>query len=119
MTDKGSGASINGIELVQSEYKAIKNLCGTKSKNYSVKDSHVIKLDLSRRNIANLDDSIGELTYLEELNLGDNKLERLPGSICNLKNLVKLEQFHPFESLIYLFNFFVNYKGSDIISYLK
>ncbi|MHA1395250.1 MAG: hypothetical protein ACTSRZ_17235, partial [Promethearchaeota archaeon] len=70
MQDEGFKKSAEEIGLVKNEYNVTKNLCGTDSENYSVKDSHVIKLDLSRRNIANLDDSIGELTYLEELNLG-------------------------------------------------
>jgi Leucine-rich repeat (LRR) protein len=55
-----------------------------------VQDEDVIRLGLHKKALTNIPESIGNLTSLQELYLGDNNLETLPESIGNLTNLQKL-----------------------------
>jgi leucine-rich repeat protein SHOC2 len=47
-------------------------------------------LELSGKEITNLPESIGNLTYLTRLNLGFNHLDRVPDSLFKLINLIEL-----------------------------
>ncbi len=53
-----------------------------------------LDLDLSRQNLDELPDEIGELTNLQSLNLSRNQLTALPESLGNLTNLQALELSH-------------------------
>ena len=66
------------------------NICG-KSLNYLPESIGQLKflqiLDLRNNNLTELPESIGNLEFLEELILHDNALKSVPKSIGNLKNL--------------------------------
>jgi len=68
--------------------RELEELCGEFS--FEVKTGYVTQLDLSRKGLTELPESIGELKNLRELNLEFNKITRLPESIRKLKNLTKL-----------------------------
>lgn len=57
---------------------------------YVEKNDHVIQLGLSDCKITNLPDSIGDLEYLETLDLVHNYITEIPPSISNLKRLTYL-----------------------------
>jgi len=55
---------------------------------------NVAELDLSRKNITIIPDTIGELEKLEKLDLSENKIDALPETIGLLSNLKTLYLFH-------------------------
>ncbi|MCG3217460.1 MAG: GNAT family N-acetyltransferase [Candidatus Heimdallarchaeota archaeon] len=61
---------------------------------YEVEDSRVISLCLRGVGLPSLPDTIGNLTNLQKLYLGWNKLTSLPETIGNLKNLNTLDLFN-------------------------
>jgi internalin A len=60
--------------------------------NYVRPNATFIHLDM--RGVTELDDSIGNLTHLTELNCSSNQLTELPDSISNLTNLTALHCFN-------------------------
>ena len=52
--------------------------------------SGATELNLSNMKLAELPESIGQLTQLKSLALDGNQIEELPDSIANLKNLTSL-----------------------------
>lgn len=58
---------------------------------YYVKDKHIYRLGLSKKNLQAFPESICKFLELEELNLSYNFLQTLPESIGNLKKLERLD----------------------------
>jgi Leucine-rich repeat (LRR) protein len=52
--------------------------------------SHLVVLDLSRRNLEKVPDLVGDLMHLRYLNFSHNNIKYVPESVCNLINLQTL-----------------------------
>ena len=97
----------NGYKIPFSEYKFIEEINEnlgikdddwaygnsnnmTKYVGFEVNNDHITKLYLKEYLLPILPDSIGDLTFLEELSLKGNWLEKLPESFGKLRNLKNL-----------------------------
>ena len=73
------------------------------------------KLCLGGQEIITLQDDIGDLTCLMEINLSQNKIEKLPESFCRLKNLTELKiPGNMFKNLPECISEFNNLKTLDV-----
>ena len=69
--------------------KELEHLMGSSwsSSNFRVENNHVIRIEMTRANLSNLPENIGDCRELKQLIFYGNKIEDLPNSIGNLTKL--------------------------------